>query len=152
MIECTTTKMPFHLQHLLLQKCKLFIPWPAWNNARRLLHHFLLTGLISPLWGMCMSLVFLIVLNWFYSAAQCWEHCRTAAGPDNAFRATPPTSLHDKEEPFPAQCFPSCITLRPFQGCFFSIFAQWDYPWEHTKLEQPCFTAAPSPQRRAGCI
>lgn len=95
-MEHTTTKMPFHLQHLLLQNCKLFLPWPSWNNARRLFHHFL----FSLLWGMCMSLVFVIDLNWFYSAAQCWEHCRTAPGLDNAFRATPPTSSHDKEEPF----------------------------------------------------
>lgn len=155
-MEHTSTKTPFHGQHLLLHNCKLFLSWPSWNNVRRLLHHFLLMGLISPLWGICMTLAFVIALNWFYSAAPCWERCTTATQPEHSFRAKPPASSHNKAEPFPVPCFPSCTTLCPLQGCFFSIFAQdpsqWDYPWEHMKLEQPCFTAVPSAQKRAWCI
>lgn len=117
-MEHTTTKMPFHVQHLLLHNCKLFLSRPHWKNARRLFHHFLLMGPISPVWGICIPLTPTIAVNWFYFAAQCRGCCRQPqAVAINLEPHKPPcmarwnNSQHNDFHPVPQSALPKAVSL-----------------------------------------
>lgn len=117
-MEHTTTKMPFHVQHLLLHNCKLFLSRPHWKNARRLFHHFLPMGPISPVWGICMPLTATAAVNWFYFAAQCRGCCRQPqAIAINLEPHKPPcmarwnNSQHNAFHPVPQSALPKAVSL-----------------------------------------